>query len=202
MPFRALKLGYPALVECEDISAVHAETYPRSSRIRFEFPAREGLPELKFWWYDGGWKPRAELTKDIQEMQGRLPKSGCLMVGDKGTLFSPDDYGAKFYVKQTGDKEYLSGDNHEGVKDIPKTVPRCKNGHAREWLDGIRGGPAPYSNFDVAAYLTEIILLGCVALRHGAGKLIEWDGPNARAKNTDVSQLVKRSYRQGWELPG
>src|SRR5438552_6087283 len=53
MPFRALKLGYPNVVECEETSELHQETYPKTSRIRFEFPAREGLPPLKFWWYDG-----------------------------------------------------------------------------------------------------------------------------------------------------
>src|SRR5437867_2670787 len=53
MPFRALKLGYPDVVECEETSELHAETYPKTSRIRSEFPAREDLPSLKLWWYDG-----------------------------------------------------------------------------------------------------------------------------------------------------
>lgn len=201
LPFRALKLGYPEVIECEAVSGAHPETYPKSSRIRFEFPARDGLPALKFWWYDGGWKPAPELTADIREMQGKLPGSGCLIVGDKGTLFSPDDYGSKFYLKLGDDKEYLAGSTHEAVKDIAQTLPRCKGGHAREWLDGIRGGLAPYSNFDIAAYLTEIILLGCVAVRHGVNRRIEWDGPNAKARNADVTPLVRRAYRQGWELP-
>src|SRR5437764_6874354 len=53
MPFRALKLGYPTVVENEIASKVFPETFPRTARIRFEFPEREGLPPLKFWWYDG-----------------------------------------------------------------------------------------------------------------------------------------------------
>src|SRR5207245_3367886 len=53
MPFRALKLGYPKVVECEVASRIYPETFPKTSRIRFEFPEREGLPPLKFWWYDG-----------------------------------------------------------------------------------------------------------------------------------------------------
>jgi hypothetical protein len=201
MPFRALKLGYPEVIECEKVSDAHAETFPKSSRLRFEFPEREGLPELKFWWYDGGWKPRPELTEGIQAMQGRLPGSGCLLVGDQGTLFSPDDYGSKFYIKLKAETEYLAGDNHAATKEMPKPIPRCQGGHHGEWLNGIRGGPAPYSNFEVAGYLTEIILLGGVALRHGVSKKIEWDGPGAKARNADVSHLVKREYRKGWELP-
>ena len=53
MPFRALKLGYPNVVECEAASRIYPETFPKTSRIRFEFPERDGLPPLKFWWYDG-----------------------------------------------------------------------------------------------------------------------------------------------------
>src|SRR6185369_17725971 len=76
MPFRALKLGYPNVVECEETSELHAETYPKTSRIRFEFPAREGLPPLKFWWYDGSpgdkdvkpLRPHEDITKEILDL--------------------------------------------------------------------------------------------------------------------------------------
>jgi len=68
-----------------------------------------------------------------------------------------------------------------------------------EWIAACKGGPPGYSNFDVAAYLTEIMLLGCVALR--TGKKLEWDGPKMRAKNApEASQYVRREYRKGWKL--
>jgi hypothetical protein len=53
MPFRALKMGYPTVVENEIASRMYPETYPKSSRIRYEFPERDGLPPLKYWCYDG-----------------------------------------------------------------------------------------------------------------------------------------------------
>ena len=69
-----------------------------------------------------------------------------------------------------------------------------------EWFDAMNGGPAPYSNFGIAAYHTEIILLGCVALRTGVGHKLEWDGPNMRATNEPLAeQYVKRQNRKGWE---
>ena len=56
-----------------------------------------------------------------------------------------------------------------------------------------------YSKFSVGAQLTEIMLLGCVALR--AGQKIEWDGPNMRATNCpEAAQFVKRTNRDGWAL--
>jgi hypothetical protein len=56
-----------------------------------------------------------------------------------------------------------------------------------------------YSNFDIAAYLTEIILLGCVASRVGLGKRMEWDGPKMRSPNQPgAAQFVKRNNRSHW----
>lgn len=200
MPFRALKMGYPSLIEAEDSTPMNKETYPKSSRIRFEFPAREDMPPLKFWWYDGGWKPHPDLTAEIQAMRGNVPGSGCLLIGDKGKLFSPDDYGSQFYIILKDEKEYKSGRDHEACKNVPQTIWRSP-GHDREWFDAMRGGRPAFSNFDIAAYLTEIILLGCVALRVGVGKKIQWDGPNMRSPNTpEAAQYVKREYRKGWSL--
>jgi predicted dehydrogenase len=208
MPFRALKLGYPSVVECEATSDYMPETYPKSSRIRFEFPEREGLPPLKFWWYDGSpseksvkiLRPNAETTKEIVSLRGSLPPSGALIIGDKGKIFSPDDYGSQFFVMASGESKFAKGNEHEACKAAPQTIPRSP-GHYQEWVDAIRGGAPAYSNFDIAAYLTEIILLGCVALNVGVGEKLDWDGPKMRAKNNKkAAQFVRREYRKGWKL--
>ena len=117
MPFRALKLGYPTEIEAS-CPPMNKETYPLKSTIRFEFPAREGLAPVTFWWYDGGApkpdkpydhdgsnKPPKEVSADVAEMMGEVPRSGCLLIGDKGKVFSPDDYASKFYVKLQDDKK-------------------------------------------------------------------------------------------------
>jgi hypothetical protein len=217
MPFRALKLGYPTEIEA-NCSAMNKESYPLKSTIRFEFPSRDGLPPVTFRWYDGGNprpdrpydhdgsnKPPKEVLADVQDMMERIPISGCLLIGDNGKLFSPDDYGAQFFVKLKGEKELTVGKNHEAVKAIPQVIPRnAFKGDADqrqhlEWIAACKGGPAGYSDFDIAAYLTEIILLGCVALR--VGRKIEWDGPKMRATNApEAAQVIHRQYRKGWEL--
>ena len=92
----------------------------------------------------------------------------------------------------------LPQSNFEGYQGPAETIPRSP-GHYKEWVEACKGGPAAYSNFDIAAYLTEIILLGCVALR--TGKKLEWDGPKMRAKNApEAAQFVKRVYRKGWSV--
>src|SRR6266516_1353751 len=215
MPFRALKLGYPNVVECEETSELHQETYPKTSRIRFEFPAREGLPPLKFWWYDGSpgdksvklLRPSTEITREIVELQSKLPPSGALIVGDKGKIFSPDDYGSTFYILASGESKFTKGSEHEACKAVPHTIPRNEGSggddqrQKAEWFRMIQGGAPAYSNFDIAAYLTEIILLGCVAMRVGVGKTLDWDGPKMKARNApEAAQYVKRQYRKGWHL--
>ena len=206
MPFRALKLGYPSVVECEMATQFYPETYPASSRIRFEFPARDGLPPLKFWWYDGSpkgkeapFRPDMAIVQDIVNLRGgKLTGSGCLIIGDKGSLFSPDDYGSSFVLKLKDEKEFTNGAKHPAAISIPESIPRSK-GHNQEWFDMMKGGPPAYSNFSIAGYLTEIILLGCIALKVGKGVKMEWDGPNMRSPNCpQAAKFVKRDSRIGW----
>jgi hypothetical protein len=128
------------------------------------------------------------------------------VIGDKGKLFAGDDYGARFQVLMNDEKEYVNSDKHEAVLAVPKSIRRTNErdndlAMKLEWFEMMRGGPAAYSNFDVAAYLTEIILLGCVALRSGVGHKLEWDGPNMRATNApEAARFVKRQNRKGWEV--
>ena len=216
MPFRALKLGYPTAIELEVASRIYPETFPLTSRIRYDFPEREGLPPCSFWWYDGNpnskhgifqsgnfvnpLRPRAEVTQEIVAQRGELPTSGCLVIGDKGKLFSPDDYGSRFQVILKDEKEYVSGDKHPACVGIAESIPRSP-GHEEEWFEMMRGGRTSFSNYDIAAYLTETILLGCVALRVGVGHKLDWDGPNMRATNEPAAeQFVRRKTRTGWEV--
>ena len=105
-----------------------------------------------------------------------------------------------------GQENYVRGDQHEACKAVPQTIPRNEfqgNGttrHMAEWFRMMKGGAPSYSNFDIAAYLAEVILLGCVALRVGEGVRMEWDGPNMRSPNVaSAEQFVKRINRAGWE---
>jgi len=232
-----LNLGYPTEIEDEAFGKMNKETYPVGSKIRFEFPARKtSVPvahpsffhhnktinqdALQFWWYDGGQsrpnargghdgsnKPPREVTGDVEAMLGEMPGSGCLLIGDKGKIFSPDDYGERFFVKLNDEKEFILYTNHPAMAQFPQRIPRNKYGnnghssHPQEWLTAIRENKPEicYSRFDISAKLVEIMLLGCVSLR--VGKKIEWDGPNMIAKNCpEAAPFIKRENRAGWNL--
>lgn len=207
-PFRSLKLGYPTSIEATPTGPM-GDMYPQASRIVFEFPARESLPAVTLHWADGGNKPPTEVTADIENLFGQISGSGCVMVGEKGMIFSPDDgdQDLRTFVKLKGDSTFVGTQNHEAAKAIPETIPRNAfqgspdERHHKEWLQACQDGKhdVPYSNFDIAAYLTEIILLGCVALR--AGTKLDWDGPGMKARNApQAAKFVTRDYRKGWSM--
>jgi predicted dehydrogenase len=197
MAFRALKLEYPTAIEAQ-AGDVNNETCPSFATVTYQFPARSDMPPCKVVWYEGKVPAKnGELGKNLPPeslLQGeKPPASGSLIVGDKGTLYSPDDYGASYK---------LLGKDFEGYKPPSPTLPRLGGGDSgmkKEWIAAVKGGPKPFSSFDVAGLLTEFILLGNVAIR--TGKKLEWDGPNCRVTNCpEAAQYVNKEYRKGWEL--
>ena len=64
-PYWALKLGYPESVEASS-THINSETAPLASLITYNFPAREGLPPVRMYWYDGGLRPPKPVDLDPQ----------------------------------------------------------------------------------------------------------------------------------------
>ena len=65
------------------------------------------------------------------------------------------------------------------------------------WVDAAKGKTQASCPFEYAAKLTEVMLLGMVALR--AGKKIEYDGENMRVTNSvKANDFLRREPRQGW----
>jgi predicted dehydrogenase len=184
LPYWGLKLGAPTSFEAE-ASERKPESAPNWSIIRFNFPARGDLPALKMTWYDGGKKPPQELFEGEN-----ISNSGALVVGEKGKMYSPGDYGENWSL--------LPKKEFEGYKGPDEWIPRSP-GHHREWIRACKGGPPAMSNFDYAGPLTEVVVVGVLALR--TGKTIEWDAENLRATNCpEANQYVRREYRKGWTL--
>ena len=113
-------------------------------------------------------------------------------------------------MKLKGEEKFVHYLKHPAMAQYPERIPRNTYGkkgagsvfaHAQEWLVAIRENKPElcYSRFDIAARLTEIMLLGCVSLR--AGQKIEWDGPKMVAKNCpQAAQFIRRQDRSGWAL--
>lgn len=87
----------------------------------------------------------------------------------------------------------------DAYKRPAKSIPRV-GGHHRDWLNACKGGKPASANFEYGAALTELVLLGTVALR--AGKKLRWDAVQMKATNApEADRFLKESYRKGWEVP-
>jgi hypothetical protein len=146
---------------------------------RFEFPARGDLPPVTLNWYDGGLKPPR--PKDLEPGRGM---SDVIYIGEKGTMMG---------------YRVIPESKMKGLGPPPKTLPRSP-GHYKEFVDACRGGSPAGANFpDHAGVLTEMCMLGNVALR--AQKPIAWDGPNMKITNDEkANRFLQREYREGWRL--
>src|SRR5262249_28817597 len=214
MAFMALKLGHPTQVDAES-GEINPETYPMWAKITFQFPARGDMPPVKLVWYEGIRDGRRVLPPEELTHGEKMSDSGSLLVGSKGILFSPNDYGESYTLLP--EKEFAD------YKPPEPTLPRNgkgDDGMKAEWVAAIKAGKPDIalSNFDYAAMLTETILLGNVAMRAGKETEIEvtgkdkkkekrkvrrldWDGPNMRASNApEAEQLIKPPVRKGWEM--
>jgi predicted dehydrogenase len=165
--------------------AAFPETFPSSSITTWDFPARGDLPAVRMHWYDGGLRP----PRPVEMAPGRnLAADGVLFVGDKGTLYSGFSGGPLF----------LSAAQQQAISPPPKTLPRTA-GHYLEWIEAAKGGKPATCNFEFAAPLTEIALLGVIAQR--TGKHLLWDAASMRFTNDEnANQLLNPPYRAGWSL--
>jgi predicted dehydrogenase len=194
MGVMALELFDPVAVEVKKTSGiVGGESYPKYSVIEYEFPERTTvmfkpgvkLAPCKLTWYDGQQYPPNSL------LQGeKRATSGMVIVGDQGSLYTPDDYGAEYVL--------LPRNKFESFKPPEKFIPRTSN-HFKEWVAACHGEAPAMSNYNYSSRLTETMILGNLALR--AGTRIEWDAKNQVVTNLPAAnKFVRREYRSGYSI--
>jgi len=184
-PFWSLNLGLPTSVETVS-TPFNNESYPMATMTYFDFLARGSMPPVRLTWYDG-----ALLPPGLEAMgAGQMKDGGVLYVGTKGKLIH-ETYG--------DNPRLLPQSLHDSVGTPPQKFARIKTSHEMNWVDACKGKTEASSPFSYAAQLTEIMLLGVVALR--AGHRIEYDAQNMRITNlADANQFLRRDYRAGWTL--
>jgi len=194
MPFVGLQLGRPKSAEIVQTSGLTRETFPAWSTLRIELPsggghrAQHGRSSITLFWYDGGKKPSADLIGGRE-----VAANGAIVVGKNATLYSIEWTG--------GDWLLLPEEKFRDYKPPEPTLPRAPGqSHHQEWIRACKGGPPTFCGFEgFAAVLTEIMLVGNLALR--TGKKIEWNAAKMEANQCpEAEPFVKRRYRKGWEI--
>ncbi len=239
LPFRGLELGKVLNAECTQIEEANAVAYPTKSTVKLTYAERESkirpgvkLPAVTLYWYDGdqqkdGDKKLAALMPAVVAMErynGKVPRTGCLVVGSKGILCSCADYGQEAFIALNGEKVAKPTTEHEACKVVPRTIPfrtdaaagghdasggaaaLAADGHYIEFLDAINGkGPKfsethsrAYSDVEYSIPLMEGILVGTVA-QQVPGKL-KWCSASQTFDNDAANTLIKPVIRSGFEF--
>ena len=182
----ALDLAAPTSVEFHPAGPTDEEIAPHGCVGRYRFAPRGAQPAVTVNWYDGGLRPPMPAGVPDDQI---LPPRGVLFVGDTGVILTG---GAG------GTPRLLPESKHASYTMPEPSLPRS-NGHHRDWLDACKGGAPASSSFEYGARLTEIALLGVLALR--LARRIDWDPVAMEAIGlAEAEPLIREPYREGWEL--
>lgn len=193
-PYWALDLGYPTRVEATSTPwggpAENPVCYPVAMRVHYRFPARGDRPPVDLHWYDGGlMPPRPDALPDDLELSR---EGGAMLVGERGVLMH-ETYGLNPRLFPEG----LMG----WAASVPKTLRRLGGEHEMNWVRACKGEEEAICPFSYAGPLTEVMLLGIVALRSGQGNVIEYDGEAGRVTNDEkANDHLRREYRPGFGM--
>ena len=159
--------------------------------VTYEFLARGKMPPVKLTWYDGGLMPVRPKELESGRLMGD-EGGGCLFVGDKGMLMC-GTYGEN--PRLLPEKLMLDYERPD------KTIPRSAGIH-EEWIAAIKAGTKSTTDFEYSGTLTEVMLLGNIALRMQESKtVLEWDGDKMEFPNLpEANQYIHKEYREGWSL--
>ncbi|MDD4101569.1 MAG: Gfo/Idh/MocA family oxidoreductase [Kiritimatiellae bacterium] len=208
----ALKLGKPVAVELEEVNGGSGEYWPAGTRIRWDFPARGKLEPVSLRWHAGlakgkpynektvpgvykhvipeAWNLPAVRTEIEKKYDRELNAEGSLLIGDQGIMT----------MGRHGDGcRMIPEEAHRAFPKPAKTLPRVKGSHQEDFFRACRGGAPACSNFDHAGPLTELVLLGNLAMCAGEGRRVEWDTDAMRCTNLpELNGRVKTACREGW----
>ena len=186
LPWMGLQLTAPSSVQAELDRPNNNESPPNGLRVTYEFPARGKRPACRMIWYESSRPP--------ENLFGGLPISsgGSLFIGSRGKLYSRSDYGHNNSL-------LLTADSLQNFRPVTTPLPRSP-GHHAEWIRACKGGTSAMSNFtDYSGPLTEMVLLGNVAIR--VGKRVVWNSEKLQAVDLPAAnQYIRREYRKGWEI--
>ena len=209
--FKTVGLGYPSEVECSvgDVyekmwnPAYYPESCPISSSVKMKFPGKNGKPDVKLYWMDGGLIPERPDELGPDEKMGDSD-GGCIITGTKGKIMCGCYASNPTLLPTSRTKEI----------NVPQTLARVPEGHYVQWVNACIAGYGVKqlsSPFEYAGPLTETILMGNLALRSwnikdaqgnfpGRKKLL-WDAVNMKITNFDeANQFVRRQYADGYKL--
>ena len=209
MTFNALNLralwegngGAPSTIRVEaECSEVGGEQFPEWEAVRFHIPVRGDAPPATIYWYKGlqedlvrlgAWQKLETLaSRSLDWRGGWAPTSGSLVVGAKGTVHTN---------MHNSECALLPLDKFPDQGGPPRRLPHAGS-HEREWVEACLGrGPKPFSNFDYASAVIELLLLGNIATL--LGRTIEYDPVAGKiVGDEEANAALRPARRPGFEI--
>jgi predicted dehydrogenase len=191
--FTILDLVPPVAVEAST-GDVYEETFPQTSIVHLDFPARGSHHSLRLSWYDGGLRPpRPSMLTELDDRPFRQREEGVLYVGDKGFLLG--GFNGDYPRVYPASPKYRTPQRPDPPPDRPPD-------HAvDQWVAACKGqGREPLASFPRQEAATEALLLGCLAQRL-PGERFQWDRGSRRVTNSEkANQFVDPGYRDGYGM--
>lgn len=189
--YYGLDLAMPTAAEAVT-SKANNHTAPSSAVLKLEFAASDRHPDLNYFWYEGGLLPPIPKGVPLDFFGDRNLLNGTFIIGEEAVMF----------VEMLSSTVRLFPE--EKFRELrsnlpPQTIPRVIGDHQKKWTDGIRGELIPCSHFEYAAGLTEMALLGNLAMQ--AMCRIEYDARNMKVTNVpEANRWLTKEYPDGWVL--
>lgn len=187
-----LDLGFPTSIEAT-CTTLTGYTYPVSSVVTYEFPARGKFPALTYKWYDGDLRPAIpNFLKDRNPLTGQYHANGTMMIGDDAIILT-DTYSSTARI--------LPYERFQELRtDLPDpSLRRIEGSHLAEFYSAIRENRPASSDFSYSGPFTEMVLLGTVAQQ--TGRRLEFDAKKRKFVNDkDATDLLSKQYPEGWIL--
>jgi predicted dehydrogenase len=194
----SLDLDYPDTISADTdpgyTAAVRKQMFARYTHVNFHFPEKAGRAAVDLKWY-GYTTP--EIPKGWKSDEP-FPTGGGIFHGTKGTLV----YGPVYSSKPGAPKQVwlLPAELDRSYKRPQPTIARPQS-HWLEWIDAARDGKQPSANWQYGGLVTEICLLGNIAILH-AGTTLEFSAKSKSFTNSkSANDLFEHGSRSGWHLP-
>jgi predicted dehydrogenase len=195
--FWSLDLGVPTHIEAwsEELTAT---AWPRGAQVKYVWNDAPKIGDFIMYWYEGHNADGSAKKPQIKELGDRkLGAGGFIIIGSEGLIVNEGDQAKKLEIlpEQRG-KDFLA---NPPAKTLARS-PADRNPQV-EWTMAIKEGKEfPFmSRFDYSVPLTELCLLGALAMR--AGRPIDWISEKLEVVGMpEAERLIKRPhYREGWE---
>lgn len=196
----ALDLSMPETIEAEadaewETVSDKTQKYPRFAVVRYGFPARGKKPPVTLTWHHNDKMP--PLPK-WWKAEDKPPAGGGIIVGSSGAIVFGPIYASKPGALQQ--VKLIPEELNRDYRRPARTVPRISSSHWMEWVECAKAGKPASANFAYGGAISEIALLGDIAIRHKGTKL-HFNARTGKFRESEANRLFERSYRKGWELP-